>query len=171
MGAFIRYLTFNERKGHRIHILIFALMGLILEGIPIKTEHNELNNVESNMRLRPYTSGLLKIGLIFAFCSILVSALIKPTDASPISVLYYNDYKHRISTLDLLRYLWQIQRIQDHMDRVAVTTPPSPYKRGGSNCMFNAGLAHNCDYRDVIASVSDMGHWGSALSPGRRRKK
>ena len=66
-------------------------MGLILEGIPIKTEHNELNNVESNMRLRPYTSGLLKIGLIFAFCSILVSALIKPTDASPISDLYYND--------------------------------------------------------------------------------
>ena len=23
----------------------------------------------------------------------------------------------------------------------------SPYKRGGSNCLFNGGLAHNCDYR------------------------
>ena len=47
----------------------------------------------------------------------------------------------------------------------------STYKRAGSNCLFHAGLAHNCDYRDVIASVNEMNHWGSNLAPGRRRRR
>ena len=37
--------------------------------------------------------------------------------------------------------------------------------------MFNAGLAHNCDYRDVVGAVNEMNHWGSDLAPGRRKKR
>ena len=45
-------------------------------------------------------------------------------------------------------------------------------KRGGSSsCLFNAGLAHNCDYRDVVGAVNEMNHWGSDLAPGKRRKR
>ena len=43
-------------------------------------------------------------------------------------------------------------------------------KRRGS-CLFHAGLAHNCDYRDVIGAVNEASHWGSALAPGKKRKR
>jgi hypothetical protein len=37
--------------------------------------------------------------------------------------------------------------------------------------MFHAGLAQNCDYKDVIGAVNEVNHWGSDLSPGKRRRK
>lgn len=43
-------------------------------------------------------------------------------------------------------------------------------KRRGS-CMFHAGLAHNCDYRDVVGAVNEVSHWGSDISPGKRRRR
>jgi len=42
-------------------------------------------------------------------------------------------------------------------------------KRGG--CVLHAGLAHNCDYRDVIGAVNEMSHWGSEFAPGKRRRR
>eukprot|EP00095_Tigriopus_kingsejongensis_P003432 maker-scaffold110_size354795-snap-gene-2.22 protein:Tk03432 transcript:maker-scaffold110_size354795-snap-gene-2.22-mRNA-1 annotation:"PREDICTED: uncharacterized protein LOC100906079" len=47
---------------------------------------------------------------------------------------------------------------------------PSRPKRRGS-CLFHAGLAHNCDYRDVVGAVNEITHWGSANAPGKRRRK
>ena len=37
--------------------------------------------------------------------------------------------------------------------------------------MFHAGLAHNCDYRDVVGAVNEVSHWGSDISPGKRRRR
>jgi len=34
-------------------------------------------------------------------------------------------------------------------------------RAASSSCLFNAGLAHNCDYRDVIGAVNEVNHWGS----------
>ncbi|TRY73958.1 hypothetical protein TCAL_11345 [Tigriopus californicus] len=47
---------------------------------------------------------------------------------------------------------------------------PSRPKRRGS-CLFHAGLAHNCDYRDVVGAVNAITHWGSDSGPGKRRRK
>ena len=79
-------------------------------------------------------------------------------------------------SLDLLRYLWEVKKFQEHNDRMAIVGHQEPqqpinYKRANTNCLFHAGLAHNCDYRDIIASVNEMSYWGSDLAPGKRRKK
>jgi len=164
-------------------------MGLKFQELAIKANHEDekLNNaankeLKSRMRFgRPTkSSGLLNkkfkiFGLIFALVYIFVS--IESSNASPLFNIWapnsYSSDRYKDITddydVELERYLNEINRLRRHM--AAVTTPPSPYKRGGSNCLFNGGLAHNCDYRDVIASVNDMGHWGSALSPGKRRKR
>jgi len=78
--------------------------------------------------------------------------------------------------IDLLRYLWEVKRLRDHTNRLAVAEnhperQQQNYKRANTNCLFHAGLAHNCDYRDVIASVNEMSYWGSDLAPGKRKKK
>jgi len=177
-------LSKKDGKGRRKRNQFFALMGLKFEELAIKANHDELKyaaNKELNSRMRfgpTKSSGLLKfkiIGLVFALVCIFAS--IESSQASPIFDFWapnpYSRGHHKDMRdgydYELERYLNEINRLRRHM--AAVTTPPSPYKRGGSNCLFNGGLAHNCDYRDVIASVNDMGHWGSALSPGKRRKK
>ena len=40
-------------------------------------------------------------------------------------------------------------------------------KRQGGGCLFHAGLAHNCDYKDLVGAVDETDHWGSDLSPGK----
>ena len=40
-------------------------------------------------------------------------------------------------------------------------------KRQGSGCLFHGGLAHNCDYKDLVGAVDEADHWGSDLSPGK----
>jgi len=42
-----------------------------------------------------------------------------------------------------------------------------PAKRRGSGCVFHGGLAHNCDYKDLVRAVDEADHWGSELSPGK----
>ena len=38
---------------------------------------------------------------------------------------------------------------------------------GGGGCMFHAGLAHNCDYKDLIGAIDETDFWGSDMSPGK----
>lgn len=47
-----------------------------------------------------------------------------------------------------------------------------PEKRigSGSGCLFHAGLAHNCDYKDLVRAVDETDHWGSDLAPGKRKR-
>merc|ERR1712226_1377449 len=182
------YLRRTEKAvGNAINF--FALMGLKFEELAVKANHDELNNAankELNSRMRfggpTKSSGLLKKiqNHRAHFCIGFYFASIESSQASPLFNLWapnghsrdhHKDESDDGYNYELERYLNEINRLRRHM--AAVTTPPSPYKRGGSNCLFNGGLAHNCDYRDVIASVNDMGHWGSALSPGKRsgRKK
>jgi len=42
-----------------------------------------------------------------------------------------------------------------------------PAKRQGG-CLFHGGLAHNCDYKDLVGAVDEADHWGSDLSPGKK---
>jgi len=43
-----------------------------------------------------------------------------------------------------------------------------PAKRQGG-CLFHGGLAHNCDYKDLVGAVDETDHWGSDLSPGKKK--
>ena len=38
---------------------------------------------------------------------------------------------------------------------------------GGSGCLFHAGLAHNCDYKDLVGAVDETDHWSSDIAPGK----
>ena len=40
-------------------------------------------------------------------------------------------------------------------------------KRKGGGCLFHGGLAHNCDYKDLVGAVDETDHWGSDMSPGK----
>merc|ERR1711915_889101 len=44
-----------------------------------------------------------------------------------------------------------------------------PRLRRGLDCIINAGLSHNCDYRDAIGAVEESQYWGYS-SPGKRSR-
>ena len=44
------------------------------------------------------------------------------------------------------------------------------FKRANTNCLFHAGLASNCDFRDVISAVNEMNYWGSDMTPGKKKR-
>ena len=41
------------------------------------------------------------------------------------------------------------------------------YRKRQGGCLFHGGLAHNCDYKDLVGAVDEADHWGSDLSPGK----
>jgi len=43
-------------------------------------------------------------------------------------------------------------------------------KREGSGCMFHAGLAHNCDYKQMVRAIDEVDHWNSFMSPGKKKR-
>jgi len=38
-------------------------------------------------------------------------------------------------------------------------------------CYFNAGMSHNCDYKELVGAVDEANYWSSELTPGRRRRR
>jgi len=49
------------------------------------------------------------------------------------------------------------------------TANRSPLRK--RTCYFNAGLSHNCDYKELVGAVDEANYWSSELTPGRRRRR
>lgn len=77
----------------------------------------------------------------------------------------------QITALDLWRYILSLEARSKIFSGNSRRTDQTRKRGGSSSCLFNAGLAHNCDYRDVVGAVNEMNHWGSDLAPGKRRKR
>lgn len=66
-----------------------------------------------------------------------------------------------------------------HRETNTLMQKPIPHKQvmqekrhgGGSGCLFHGGLAHNCDYKDLVGAVDETYYWGSDLSPGKKKRK
>ncbi|CAG0914844.1 unnamed protein product [Notodromas monacha] len=37
-------------------------------------------------------------------------------------------------------------------------------------CLFNGGMSHSCDYKDVVGAVKEASYWNSDMSPGRKKR-
>ncbi|KAI2807131.1 hypothetical protein BLOT_009093 [Blomia tropicalis] len=55
-------------------------------------------------------------------------------------------------------------------ERIILVRPISrfPFTRKRS-CQFNAGMSHNCDFKDLISASSARRLWGSSNMPGKKR--
>lgn len=146
---------------------------------------NEVKTKQASMKVRP-VMGPSNFSWFWAAasCFVLICLCALQCEAYPMhSPRQFNENRGNKALLqwldekdsDLNRYMWEVQRLRDLSHRMAITKSPQPtpqnYKRANTNCLFHAGLAHNCDYRDVIASVNEMSYWGSDLAPGKKRKK
>merc|ERR1712156_10627 len=134
--------------------------------------------------LQPPT--LLNFGLaLLAACIIVTSCTVKSAEAKP-TLKQYNTVEGRETISDdlvddertenLFRYLLEVKRLRDRSNKIRQEAArrqvpvQQNYKRANTNCLFHAGLAHNCDFRDVISAVNEMSYWGSDLSPGKKKR-
>jgi len=105
----------------------------------------------------------------------LVQILTSPKFADPASQRSEageQSVRQRIS--ELLDLLGMMQRrrsaAEDRSRRFQAPTTRGFSKRRGT-CMFHAGLGQNCDYRDMVGAVDEVNHWGSDLTPGKKRRR
>merc|ERR1712228_707954 len=130
---------------------------------------------------------LLNFGLaLLAACIIVTSCTVKSAEAKP-TLKQYNTVEGSGETIsddlvdderteNLFRYLLEVKRLRDRSNKIRQEAArrqvpvQQNYKRANTNCLFHAGLAHNCDFRDVISAVNEMSYWGSDLSPGKKKR-
>jgi len=145
----------------------------------------------SNSATRPPrqpSSTLLNFGLaLAAACIIVASCTVKSAEAKPTVLKQYkttsavggetvDDLINEERNENLFRYLLEVKRLRDRSNKIRQEAASRQipvqqnYKRANTNCLFHAGLAHNCDFRDVISAVNEMNYWGSDLSPGKKKR-
>merc|ERR1711981_165661 len=136
---------------------------------------------------RQPSSTLLNFGLaLAAACIIVASCSVKAAEAKPTLKQYKTASAVGGETIDdlideernenLFRYLLEVKRLRDRSNKIRQEAArrqipvQQNYKRANTNCLFHAGLASNCDFRDVISAVNEMSYWGSDLSPGKKKR-
>jgi len=156
----------------------------------LKRKINPLNLGGSKAKMKSKTrplvqpGTLLNFGLALTAACIIISCTTQSVEAIP-TLRQYNEAV-RGETIDdiideernenLFRYLLEVKRLRDRSSKIRkeAARHQNPvqqnYKRANSNCLFHAGLAHNCDFRDVITAVNEMSYWGSDLAPGKKKR-
>merc|ERR1711973_170185 len=136
---------------------------------------------------RQPSSTLLNFGLtLAAACIIVASCTVKSAEAKPTLKQYkttstvggetVEDLINEERNENLFRYLLEVKRLRDRSNKIRQEAASRQipvqqnYKRANTNCLFHAGLAHNCDFRDVISAVNEMSYWGSDLAPGKKKR-
>jgi len=136
---------------------------------------------------RQPSSTLLNFGVaLAAACIIVASCTVKSVEAIPTLKQYktastvggetFEDLINEERNENLFRYLLEVKRLRDRSNKIRQEAASRQipvqqnYKRANTNCLFHAGLAHNCDFRDVISAVNEMSYWGSDLAPGKKKR-
>jgi hypothetical protein len=52
------------------------------------------------------------------------------------------------------------------MDKMEI----DPAARPKRTCLFNGGMSHSCDYKDVLGAMKEASYWNSDMSPGRKKR-
>jgi len=180
---YIRGRQIAENKLDQHELSRRRINSLILGGS--KAKMNSCSNATRPPR-QP-SSTLLNFGLtLAAACIIVASCTVKSAEAKPTLKQYkttstvggetVEDLINEERNENLFRYLLEVKRLRDRSNKIRQEAAsrhipvPQNYKRANTNCLFHAGLAHNCDFRDVISAVNEMSYWGSDLAPGKKKR-
>merc|ERR1712156_52211 len=147
----------------------------------------KMNSSNATRPPRQPSSTLLNFGVaLAAACIIVASCTVKSVEAIPTLKQYktastvggetFEDLINEERNENLFRYLLEVKRLRDRSNKIRQEAASRQipvqqnYKRANTNCLFHAGLAHNCDFRDVISAVNEMSYWGSDLAPGKKKR-
>jgi len=170
----------------------------VRQNAEVKTNQHDLKKIINPLDLGSkakmegsarHSTSPLQLGTLLNFCllvaaCIIISCTLQSAEAKP-SLKQYNtavggetvdDIIDEERNGNLLRYLLEVKRLRDRSNKIRQEAArrqipvQQNFKRANTNCLFHAGLASNCDFRDVISAVNEMNYWGSDMTPGKKKR-